>query len=222
MPDTSDCGTEKSVDKQRYIKLVRAIVDHGESVATGLAEERPAVTHYMRQQLNRAREELCKGDETLAALFPPIPPATSIADLAAIAQQLIDCVESGPSLGVRAAQAARHGLHITGENVSVMLSDLAELGSQIRDRIAVAFEDTVFPAAPKAEADVDARIQELEAKIKEYTDRIGTDNTPGLEETAEFARVAKELAYLKGRKTRKASVVIEVTDKPDEGGNTNA
>ncbi len=217
----SDSGTEKSVEKQRYIKLIRAIVDHGDSVAAGLAEERPAVTHYMRQQLNRAREELCKGDDTLAALFPPVPDDTSIADVAAIAQQLIDCADAGPSLGSRAALAAKHGLHITGENVSVMLSDLAEFGAQIRGRIAEAFEDTVFPATPKTEPEMEARIAELEAKVKEYTDRIGTDETPGLEETAEFARIAKELAFLKGRKTRKATIVVEVTDDENPDGSAS-
>ncbi len=192
--------------KIRFAKLLSAVVDYAQDVAAEVTPERPAVTHYMRQQVNTIRAKLAEQDGLLGELFPGLPEDTGIADVATIARQLLDYMEEpGPSIGERAAKAAKHGLHITGENVSVLMSDIAELGTQIRERVAEAVADAMRPGSPKAPEDIDARIAELEKQVRDYTERIGTDNTPDVADTISFARVAKELAFLKGRKAAKAA-----------------
>lgn len=192
--------------KVRFARLLNAVVDYADDVAPDSNPERPAVTHYMRQQVNTIRGKLAEGDELLAQLFPVVPEDTGIHDVATIARQLLDYLEEpGPSIGERAAKAAKQGLHITGENVSVLMSDMAELGVQIRERVAELMADAMRPGAPKTPEDIDSRIAELEKAVREYTERIGTDNTPDVQDTVNFSKVARELAFLKGRKAGKGA-----------------
>lgn len=189
-------------DRSRLIRVLRSIVERGEAVGCGLAEEKPSVTHYMREQVNHIRAQLARDDALIAELFPPIPEDTSLQDVAAIARQLLECVDGGPTLTERAAKAARHGVNVTGKNVHVVLAGLAELGEQIRERVAAAVGEALRTVEPSTPAEVDARIEELERELKAYADRIGTEDTPGVEETVEFAAKARLLARLKGRKAR--------------------
>jgi hypothetical protein len=91
------------------------------------------------------------------------------------------------------------------------MSDMAELGVQIRERVAELMADAMRPGTPKTPEDIDSRIAELEKAVREYTERIGTDNTPDVQDTVNFSKVARELAFLKGRKAGKGA-------KPGSGG----
>jgi len=212
---------EKPEVNVRLLKVVRSIVEHAEAVQNGMIEEQPAATHYMRRQLNHALAELGKADPLVADLFPPVPDETGIADVATIAKQLLDAVGEQDSFASRAAKAAKHGLSITGENVSVCLSDLAELGSQIRAKVAVALDDAFAGKEGPKDDEVEARIQELEREIKEASQSLSAEAGQGAEQARKVMAAAKELVRLHLRKARK--VVVKATccstdDAEDEPG----
>jgi len=206
---------EKPEVTVRLLRVVRSIVDHAEAVQSGLIEEQPAATHYMRQQLNRVLAELGKTDPLVADLFPPVPDETGIADVATIAKQLLDAVGEHDSFASRAAKAAKHGLSITGENVSVCLSDLAELGSQIRTKVAVALDDAFGGKEGPKDEEVEARIQELERQIKEAAQNLSAEAGQGAEQAGKLVAAAKELAKLHLRKARKVVVKATCCDSED-------
>jgi hypothetical protein len=212
-------------DRMRYIRILQNIVEHAERIEQGLAEEHPSATHYMRTQLNKVREQMAKDDPLVADLFPPVPEDTSISDVGVIAKQLLDF--AGETITERTAKAVREGLTITGENVSVCLSDLAELGVHIRDRVTEALGSAFHPGDPKEDEELDARITELETKAKETASRISKDAEQGYEDSATLAQLAKELARLQLRKARKRmedAVAKEKREGQDESkgdGNGN-
>lgn len=203
-----DAATKRS----RFARILENIVEHADEVRDGVAEEHPSATHYLRTQLNKIREEMAKDDPLVAELFPPVPDDTSIADVALVAQQLLDFI--GESIKQRTAKAVRQGLNITGENVSVCLADLAELGGQIRERVSEAIEGALHPGDPKDDEELEARIRELEEQAREAAGRISKDAEQGYEDASTLAQLAKELARLQLRKARKR--VHVVVAKPSE------
>jgi len=187
--------------KSRLTRVLENIVEHADDVQDGVAEEHPAATHYLRTQLNKIREEMAKDDPMIADLFPPVPEDTTIADVALVAQQLLDL--GGESITERTARAFRHGRTVAGENVGVYLSDLADLGVQIREKVAEALEGALHPGDPKDGEDLEARIKELEEQAKEAAARISRDAEQGYEDASTLAQLAKDLARLQLRKARK-------------------
>jgi hypothetical protein len=187
--------------KSRFNRVLANIVEHADDVGSGVAKERPAATHYLRTQLNKIREEMAKDDPMVADLFPPVPDDTLIADVALVAQQLLDL--GGESLTERTARAFRHGRTVAGENVGVYLSDLADLGVQIREKVAEALEGALHPGDPKDDEELEARIKELGEQAKEAASRISKDAEQGYEDASTLAQLAKDLARLQLRKARK-------------------
>jgi hypothetical protein len=209
-------STEAKENKAKLLRILSSIVDHARSVRSGLAEEMPATTHYMRGQVNRIREELAKSDEFLAELFPPVPGETSICDVAAVAEQLIDYA-GDESLAARAARLAREGLHVHGENVSISLPDLSELGTQIRVRVAEAFDQALHPGGPRSTEEIDAKIEELGKALQEAAERVAQEVSGGPSGLHEVVAAAKELARLHAKKARRSVRVTLARDEDDDG-----